>query len=58
MNKEKEMEELKSEIKTLDDLNNQYFKNILKLKNTISDLKIVSTFEFIIIMIFGMVIFL
>ena len=58
MNEEKEIEELKSEIKSLVNLNNQYFKNILKLENTISDLKMVSVFEFLIIILFGMVIFL
>ena len=53
MNKEKEIKELKSKNKKSDDLNNQYFKNIIKLIHIKGNLINLCFFELIIIMLLG-----
>lgn len=58
MNEEKEIEELKSEIKNLDDLNNQYFKNMIKLIHIKGSLINLCFFELIIIMLLLLVVVL
>lgn len=58
MNKEKEIEELKNQIKDLDNLNNQYFRKILDLKSNNITLAMAFIVEFLIIVYLGLVIFL
>ena len=51
MNKKKEIEELKLKNKKLEDLNNQYFRNIIKLQKDYLILDRVCIFELAIIML-------
>ena len=51
MNKEKQIEDLKTLYSETKDLNKQYFENIVRLMKNMAHLKIISAFELIIIIL-------